>query len=261
MRSIPFLFLAFTLLAGCRKDPEIIIDSEVENDTIICAVPNDSSIAEIVIGDTTGMRIFHPNYSTESPGGYQNTVYFDFAVWCENTLDVRITSIYYDGPGPGNSIGFGISSLNSVAFLHNKDSLIFYEINDTAYSGSNPTEMIISNGKSCSAFYNMNPIHSTEDALCFLDLNDTFGIDDYFLPEGQIVRPNSFTIPDVLPVENDTQKIINYPNYSGCQNLGSETIKYLGIKIIVEDKIKLGWIKLEIQPGAVISIYEIAVQK
>lgn len=258
MKRLLFSIVFLISILSCRKDVVIIKDYPL---IVTCTEPIQNSITNLTVGDTTGMRIVGTNLLLKIPNGGIYSLDKHHPIWCADSLDLILTSIYFDGPGPSNAVLVNISSQSSVQFLQEKDSFILYVADDTTYFGSNPTLMGIYSGYTCNPLDFNNPIYELRDQLIYLDSGESFSSNQYFNVNAEIVRDSWGYPPNYGPIVNDTQ-VVNLQIYNKqCSDLTWSTPKYIGIKMNIGGYEKLGWLYVERISGYALVVRQIAIQR
>ncbi len=246
--------LSILLLFGsCRKDK-----TEPFPDT--APLPLAESSPEIIIGDTTGMKIKSVNYTLYYPEYY--TQHLSIPIWHQDTNDFIPTSIINHGPGPWASYGLTFTSNSSLEFMQTENGFITYEMSDSFYNNTTPVQEVHVNGYTCNIGESNTIIHEMKDQLLYLNEGDMLSVDDYSSNVADVIRAEPYNQPSYDYSNPDTTVISGQSKKISCNNM-TVNEAHIGIKMDIQGANKLGWIKISNGGGngIAINIDQIAIQR
>jgi hypothetical protein len=246
------LFSTLLLFGSCRKDK-----TEPFPDT--APLPLSESASQILIGDSTGMKIKTVNYTLTYAAYGTNEL--NIPIWYQDTNDFRATSLINHGPGPWMSTGLTLESNSTVEFVQAENGFITYEVLDTQFNNTNPVYEVYTEGYTCNESQSNGTIYGMKDQLLYLDEGEMISIDDYSSAFAQVVRASTFSQPYFDETNPDTTIVHDQTALVSCNNLALNTEAHIGIIMEVEGIKKLGWMKFTTGNGLAINISEIAIQR
>jgi hypothetical protein len=219
-------------------------------------------IESIIIGSESNLLV--NSYDIILHGTYNVPASIDLDVNGDDEPDYRLLSEYKGSTGLGFSYGAKIFCLNSDCLING------YSINDTSYidfksdTTYNDENVTIQNSYiySCNKFYGWDYIEVLPDQFHINHKNNgDILYKDVIFQSGTITLNSKYSSGlGSAQFINDTI-IYNYYSYINTCSFPSDSIKYIGIKIIDNNIEKIGWIKICISDIYIISIFESAIQR
>jgi len=250
--SITLLSLV-VLFASCRKD-------QAEPISETAPLPLSESAPQIVIGDSTGMKMKNVNYTLYYPDYYTNQL--NIPIWHTDTNDLTAISAINHGPGPWASYGLSITSNSTLKFRQIENGFITYEVLDSFYNNTTPVQEVYVEGYTCNQGQSTGVVHEMSDQPMYLNEGDIISIDDYFSQVVSLIRPEVYNDPYHDFSNPDTTVISGISTNVSCNNIDVSPT-YIGLNMDVQGVQKLGWIKISTVGGngIAVSVDQIAIQR
>jgi len=253
-------FTTITIIASCRKDPEVVIPIPYE----VCACCNAlDNLDNQIAGDTTDM--FVQNLHEEITAGLNaaaDTIYVDMEK--DGRIDFHIISARYTWFGGGYYSSWDkIVSVNdsaSISGTSQTDTLYSYDT--TFYQNTNPVLKITQYTTSCIAESCCDSVHAIRDAINYFQEGDVIELDNSWIYSDLISENTGYEMDEFEgPILNDTMTLV-WDHYNPeCDNVSGPFPKYIAVKKINCGTEKLGWIKINQTSGNILYVEQIAIQK
>ncbi len=199
-------------------------------------------------------------------GAYHSLVNCDLDIDGNLTPDFRLTSEVWGSPGMGQHPRASLMSLNDRSLFNGQilNDTTFFSESSNVTSGENETPVIVSHTRS----YSCSRINF-DDSIVSVRPN-LFAV-RYFQPGESIRRSDPFqadtlTLTDgyssqEVGVENRNDTIIHHWDFyhTTCYTMPGDRIWYVGIKLVVGDAEKIGWIKMALMDNYKILVLETAI--
>jgi hypothetical protein len=243
---ISFLFLLFS--SACKK----------ENDDPYVR----SNVVEI------------GNYTNMSCHIYDSVIFYqglpasiDLDMDHDKIADVRLISLMWGSAGMGHHPRSEIYCLTenvSISGYYTSDTT-FFSFDQSSYIGYDSIVNIDE--------YYRYACHKISDHDTIVDIisnsfkvlvkkqNDKIDQQDVFKADSLILIDESFGFPPNTIYKQDTVIRKYEISYNDCNTFPQNEVSYLGIRIINENEIKYGWIKISIIDKNKITVFETAIQK
>lgn len=246
--------LAIGIITSCKKDP--IPDNNEPSDTIH-------------FGDTTGMIV---TAYDSIMSFYESWLPFILDLDGNETDDIKIGT-FYDGPlAIGEYQTLTLYCLNSkIEILGDsvvKESYSHRDTIITTHDGWTTTshEYTFS---TCDKIAENDPIsHTTVFEIAASDYDDLFGTDNHFQSIEVKLFREDYSFTWLNDYNEDEQYVVRSENryIYDCWNFPTDEEKYIGFKITINDKPRLGWLKIKLHStweGRVVNteLIETAIQK
>ena len=232
------------ILASCHKEPE----------------------KSIAFGNTKGMNVKALNTNI----GLGETM--DLDLNDDGSADLKLVS-FYDGPQGGTKYQMlYLDCLNeNVAFLGEMMEKERYTHRDTTYtmdSNEHTTVLFFTANNLCEKISEHDEVRTTNSfILSSNNVNDTFGIDDYFQSKRIFLfieddNPGSGPV-DYIYNSNDTTYVWDSSTTYSCDAFPTNTETYIGVKINKDGTPHLGWLKVNLTGNHTVNVHliETAIQK
>ena len=237
-------FVAICIMPSCKKDP---------------------AQAKVVFGNSEGMAVTSYD-STLTPVQYGhfswgNTIDLNG----DGEIDIQFRSEDIGSPAVGHDIVTELTCLNeNVALLGdiiNQEK--YLNISSTLYTEDSVLWInVVSKTYTCEQITETDSVISTTEKLTNIDHNfgDSYGLDDSFMNTDVILKNRSYDYPG----GNETIGNVTYHHMihekNDCDYFPMDEEKYIGFKIIENNKSRLGWMKLILHHDHV-ELLETAIQK
>ena len=245
----------------------------IGNDTI----PNGNDTIPVVIdgirfGDTTGMKVTTYNTIMEFDDAW-NPILLDLNN--DGTNDIRIET-YYDGPlAIGQFQELTLHCLSSIKIHGESIEKESYSHRDTIYTPPTYWNDLYSTVVTYVYIYSQCEKIADDDIVQLSsvfevmanDYNDILSVDDSFHTENVILYNEDIDYGTIPIHETADTLFLSQQNYIyHCWNFPTDEEKYIGFKITINDKPRLGWLKIKLHPtwgGKVVDteLIETAIQK
>jgi hypothetical protein len=250
MRNTLFILLLFLLAVACQKKKA-------------------SKNPSIEIGNAKYVDINNHNVLVKS-SGYQDIDAFALDIDADGNADILFESYILGSPGMGMHEGFSIEALHSgchfAGVLGSQERWVKH---DTSYIDNPQTgETIVmrSENYACTQLdseYNLAYIIADVVYTTFFSSGETLNKTDYFsnLVSNLVPAEDHSSVPLEDYTSNDSTYMTVTVNYAEACTISNKTSGYLGIKLNTSDGEKLGWVKLSITDGYIISIESSGIQR
>ena len=258
--------LAIGIITSCKKDPDPNSNgqnNEQPSDTIPVVIDG------IRFGDTTGMKITTYNTIMEFDDIWHP---FVFDLNGGGVDDIKIET-HYDGPlaiGEYQSLTLYCLNDHTELFGDNIEKEIYSHRDTTITTNSDWTIIVYNNTFStCGKIEENDPVStSTVFEVAANDFNDTFNVDDHFQSIEVRLFREDYSFEWLNDYNEDEQYVVRSENryIYDCWNFPTDEEKYIGFKITINDKPRLGWLKIKLHStweGRVVNteLIETAIQK
>jgi hypothetical protein len=237
--------LCFTVIT-CKKD-------DIETD-----------IESIIIGSESNLLV--NSYDIILHGTYNVPASIDLDVNMDNEPDYRLLSEIKSTSLSRYSQAsiFCLSSNCLINGYLNPDTMYLYTNTDTSYEVSTSKVNIMNDSiYSCVKYNEQDMLIITPDVFSIIPKSK--GIN---LLKNEIFKSDTISLSAKYPVYQSTMIVNNDTTiynrsiyYSSCNSFPSNSIIYIGIKITDHEIEKIGWIKLSVIDGLIITIIKSAIQQ
>lgn len=253
-----FALLVTASLCSCEKTSDPVNEPI---DTIVIKT-NDSVI---ILGSNSDSLLITPT-DIILHGYYHNDESAVFDIDGDSIADLKLVSSDEGLAGTAPVPASYIKCLHPEVMLCNfykSDTVTMKVTVDTAYDNG---RMIVQTIRTfeCNNYLPGDSITNVTENnhLLYHYEGNSIAIDDSFESSSYTLARSPYTTPWMTSFQSDSLVITSMGVYNdNCYSIPDDTPVYIGVKIMKEDKLRLGWIKLSVKDYSVIHIYETAIQK
>ncbi|MCD4736923.1 MAG: hypothetical protein K8R53_12835 [Bacteroidales bacterium] len=220
---------------------------------------------ELIIGSKEGITI--SVHDKIIMGGYYHPVIFDVDINKDEINDIRFMSEIVGAPGMGHRSKAKVSCLNenTEMFGYFTNDTTFHNIRlDTVSEPGGTTWYYIYHNYTCQRFDgsdNVSEIKYDQFYIKLLEKNDIINKFENFKTDSSQLNEDAYYYYSYYEIAPDTIEVSVLVHYYNCFSFPENEIKYIGIKYTKDGRERLGWVKLSITEGYIISIFESAIQQ
>ena len=248
MKKLSFFAMALLIVVcfiSCKKDP---------------------AQAKVVFGNNKGMSVTPYDSSQLLVVQYSHTSWgYTIDINNDGKADIQFHSEITGSPAVGHDIVTELNCLNeNIALLGdiiNQEK--YLQIDTSSYMEDSVCWVIVvTKIYTCEQIAETDSVVSTSEKLTNIDHNsgDSFGLDDSFMTTNVILKNRSY----YYPIGEETIGNVTYRymihDKNDCDYFPMDEEKYIGFKIIENNKSRLGWMKVILHHDHV-ELLETAIQK
>ena len=231
----------------------------------ISSCKKDTIKGKVVFGNTHEMSVtsYDSTFYPEQYGHFSwgNTIDLNG----DGQNDIQFRSEDIGSAGTGHDIVTELKCLNeNVALLGDIiNQKTYYHIDSTLHTeDSVGWAIVVSKTYTCEQITETDPVISTTEKLTNIDHNfgDSYGLDDSFMKTDVILKNRTYNYPGGDETIGNVTYHYMIHEKNDCDYFPMDEEKYIGFKIIENNKSRLGWMKVILHYDYV-ELLETAIQK